>query len=126
MPISFHLSFIGRKVRIVGDVIEYLDGLPAPTEAELDATRDDAEAAWLEAQSPVKIWPDAERFVAEFTLAEMASIDLSSDTTIAALRFMLSTWHSPVHANDPRVITGLDALVSNGIISAERKAEILT
>lgn len=72
-----------------------------------------------------KRWPDAEHFVAEFTLEEMAGIALSAHPVIAALRFMLSTWLSAVHADDPRVMQGLDALVSAGIISEERKAEIL-
>jgi hypothetical protein len=122
----FHLAFLGRRANQFGDEITFVDGLPASTEQEIADSYDAALAAWEALQNPPKSWPDAEQFVTEFTLPEMAGIDLSSDTTIAALRFMLSTWNSPVHSNDPRVITGLDALVSAGIISAERKAEILT
>ena len=72
-----------------------------------------------------KRWPDAEHFVAEFTLEEMASISLSTNPTVAALRFMLSTWFSSVHANDTRVIQGLDALIDAGIINSDRKNAIL-
>lgn len=46
MTLGFHLSHIGRRVRIVGGEVEYLDDLPPPTPAELDATRADAQAAW--------------------------------------------------------------------------------
>lgn len=125
MPFSFHLAFLGRKVRIVGDQIEYLDGLPPPTEAELDASRADAEAAWNAAQNPPKRWPDSEHFVAEFQLPELAAISLSTDPTVAALRFMLSTWLSPVHSDDPRVQQGLDALVAAGILTPERRSDIV-
>jgi len=72
-----------------------------------------------------KIWPNSQAFMAEFSLAEMAAISLSTNPIIAALRMMLSTWRSEVHANHDDVITGLNALVSEGILTAERKDEIL-
>jgi hypothetical protein len=125
MTFLFHLAFLGRKVCVAGDMIEYLDGLPPPTEAELDASRADAEAAWNAAQNPPKRWPDAEHFVAEFQLPELAAISLSTDPTVAALRFMLSTWLSPVHSDDPRVQQGLDALVAAGILTPERRSAIV-
>jgi hypothetical protein len=125
MPFYYHLAFLGRKVRIVGDQIEYLDGLPPPTEAELDASRAVAEAAWNAAQNPPKVWPDVEAFITEFTLDEMAAIGLSSAPTIAGLRLLLSAWRSSVQSEDPRVILGLNALVDTGIISRHRQLEIL-
>lgn len=125
MPLYFHLAFLGRKVRIVGDHIEYLDGLPPPTEAELDASHAAAEAAWNAAQNPPKRWPDAEQFMAEFQLPELAAISLSTEPIVAALRLMLSTWLSPVHSDDPRVQQGLDALVAAGILTSERRAAIV-
>jgi hypothetical protein len=73
-----------------------------------------------------KRWPDAEAFVAEFTLPEMAAIGLSTEPTIAALRFLLSSWRSQVISDDPRVQAGLDALVQTAIISEQRRAEILS
>lgn len=126
MTFLFHLAFLGRKVRIVGDQIEYLDGLPPPTEAELDASRAAAEAAWNAAQNPPKVWPDTEQFLAEFTPPEMAKIGLSMEPTIAGLRFLLSGWRSAVHSDDPRVQQGLDALVAAGILTTERKLSILS
>ena len=87
---------------------------------------DEAEAlyTWEPEPAPVKVWPDAEYFMAEFSLAEMGAIALSNDPVIAALRLMLSTWHSTVRADDERVILGLDTLVATGIISETRRAEI--
>lgn len=122
MTLLEHLAFLGRRCRQVGDgPIEYLDGLPAPTQEELDATREAALAYY----SPPKIWPDTEHFLAEFTPPEMAGIGLSVDPTVAGLRFLLSGWRSAVHSDDPRVSQGLDALVSAGIISEERRGQIL-
>jgi hypothetical protein len=73
-----------------------------------------------------KRWPDAEAFVAEFTFPEMEKIGLSTEPTIAALRFLLSSWRSQVISDDPRVQAGLDALVQTAIISEQRRAEILS
>lgn len=47
MTLLYHLGYIGRAARATGaDRIEYLDGAPPPTEAELDASRETAQAAW--------------------------------------------------------------------------------
>ena len=73
-----------------------------------------------------KIWGNVQEFMAEFTMPEKASIALSTDPTIAALRLELSTWFSEVHANDDRVVAGLDKLVELDIISEARKEAITT
>lgn len=73
-----------------------------------------------------KIWANAQFFMAEFTTEEKAGIALSTDPTIAALRLELSTWFSEVHANDPRVIVGLDKLVELSILTETRKDKITT
>ena len=73
-----------------------------------------------------KTWPNSQAFLSEFTMQEMAAIALSTDTTIAALRLLLSVWFSEVHSNDSRVIAGLDALVSNNILTTERVNQILS
>lgn len=73
-----------------------------------------------------KIWGNVQEFMAEFTMPEKASIALSTDPTIAALRLELSTWFSEVHANDDRVVAGLDKLVELDIISEARKEDITT
>jgi hypothetical protein len=47
MTLAYHLSIMGRSCRQVGNgPIEYLDGLPEPTQAELDATHAAALAEW--------------------------------------------------------------------------------
>lgn len=78
------------------------------------------------AEELVKIWANAQAFMAEFTMEEKGGIALSTDPTIAALRLELSTWFSEVHSNDPRVIAGLDKLVELDIITEARKEEIIT
>jgi hypothetical protein len=122
----FHLGFLGRKVNQFGDTITYTDDQPPPTQEELDATRDDAQAEWDRQQNPPKSWPDVETFISEFTMDEMAQIGLSTDPTIAALRFLLSGWRSQVLSDDPRVVQGLTALVNIHIISDERRTEIFS
>jgi hypothetical protein len=86
---------------------------------------EELEIAWQKLQS-IKIWSNAQAFISEFTMQEMAAIALSTDPTIAALRLLLSGWFSEVRSNDPRVMTGLNALESNGILTAERLNLILS
>ena len=73
-----------------------------------------------------KAWHNVEYFLAEFSMEEMAAIALSTDPTIAALRLLLSGWFSEVRSNDARVITGLNALESSGILTNERINTILS
>lgn len=77
------------------------------------------------AQPAPKRWPNAEAFVAEFTMAELSAISLSADPTIAALRFLLSTWSGEIHSDDPRVIEGLSALFVTNTMSSTRLSEII-
>ena len=120
----FHLAFMGRKANQFGDQIAFTDGLPPPTQDELNSTRAAAEAEWHRQQNPPKSWPDVEAFIAEFTLDEMAAISLSSDPTIAGLRLLLSAWRSEVHSDDPRVRMGLSALFVTNLLSEQRLSEI--
>jgi hypothetical protein len=126
MTYLFHCAFMQRFATQVGDQITFDDGMPPPTQEELDATRENAQAEWDRQQNPLKSWPDVEAFISEFTLEEMAAISLSTDPTIAALRFLLSGWRSQVLSDDSRVVQGLTALVSVAIISDERRTEILS
>jgi len=73
-----------------------------------------------------KVWANVQEFMAVFTMAEKAAIALSADPTVAALRLELSTWLSEVHADDERVVLGLDKLVELGIIAQDRKDDITT
>jgi hypothetical protein len=126
MTYLFHCAFIQRFATQVGEQITFDDGLPPPTQDELDSTRAAAEAEWHRQQHPPKSWPDVEAFITEFTMDEMAAISLSTNTTIAGLRLMLSAWRSAVNVDDPRVILGLNALLYDGIISAEKHNAILS
>jgi hypothetical protein len=72
-----------------------------------------------------KSWDNSSMFIQEFTLTEMAAISLSQDTTVAALRLLLSTWFGEVWSDDPRVQSGLSALINSGIINEARRDEIL-
>ncbi len=97
-----------------------------PTET-IDVPSKTVTRGWQIHDIPVpdfKIWANAQEFVAEFTNEEKAGIALSTDPTVAALRFELSTWFSEVHSNDPRVVSGLDKLVELGIITEVRRTEI--
>jgi hypothetical protein len=71
-----------------------------------------------------KTWPNAAAFLSEFSLPELAAISLSTDPTIAALRLLLASWPADVWSDDPRIVMGLAALVSAGIIDETRSAEI--
>lgn len=90
---------------------------------EVDALA--AGLAWLPIEN-IKIWPNVQQFIAEFTMDEKAAVSMSTDPTIAALRLELSTWFSEVHANDPRVVMGLEKMVELGMITTERKTQIIT
>lgn len=72
-----------------------------------------------------KTWATSQAFLSEFTIGEMAGIGLSAGPTIAALRLMLSAWSGQIYSNDEHVVTGLAALHLAGIITAERRAQIL-
>ena len=72
-----------------------------------------------------KVWENASAFIQEFSLQEMASISLSQEPVIAALRLLLSTWFGEVWSDDPRVINGLDSLITSGIIDENRRQQIL-
>ena len=96
---------------------------------ETSVTRDwqirDMTASEL-ADSIRKTWQHCQQFIAEFTMAEISAISLSTDPTIAALRLILSTWLNSVYSDDTRIVAGLDAIQTAGIITAERRVQILT
>jgi hypothetical protein len=128
MTLLFHLSFIGRSCRQAGGKpVEYLDGQPPPTEAELDATRAAAQAAWDALQVPPgrKVWATASAFWAEFTQTEKLAILASAVPEIRLLDRELVLWQGELWSDDPRVQAGLAALVQTGILTEERRGEIL-
>ena len=46
-------------------------------------------------------------------------------TLLLLCLFTLASWPSDIYSDDPRIIGGLDALVSAGIIDEARRAEIV-
>ena len=73
-----------------------------------------------------KIWLNSGDFWNQFTPTEQLAIMDSTQPEIRLLDRALVVWAGEVWSDDPRVQNGLDALITAGIISAERKAEILT
>jgi len=72
-----------------------------------------------------KTWMTSADFIGEFTLGELAAVQLSTNPTIAALRFILAAWSKPVWSDDPRIQLGLSTMVTEKLITSERSAEIL-
>jgi len=72
-----------------------------------------------------KTWISSADFIAEFTLEELAAVQLSTNPTIAALRLILAAWSKPVWSDDPRIQLGLSTMVSESLITTERSTEIL-
>jgi hypothetical protein len=72
-----------------------------------------------------KFWPSSQAFVAAFTDEEKAAIALSTNAQVAAMRLTLNTWHDTMHPDDPRVSGGLALLVSLGILTEQRKSEVI-
>lgn len=128
MTLLFHLACLGRSCRQIGDgPIEYLDGKPAPTQTELDATREGAQAAWDALQQPAarKVWPSAAAFWESFTPTEQLAILSSAVDEIRLLDRALVLWQGDLWSDDARVQQSLAALVAAGILTEERRAEIL-
>lgn len=66
-----------------------------------------------------KTWDSPASFLGEFSMEQIAAISLSTDPTIAALRLFMAAWKGEVWSDDPRVVAGISATVSVGIITPE-------
>ena len=73
-----------------------------------------------------KVWDNTADFFAEFSVTEAEGIAVSTHPTVSRLRLRLSTWAGKVFSDDPHVAGGLSLLVAVGILTAERRTEILT
>ena len=98
--------------------------IAAPNEVECGWSL--ANGNWIPPISTRKTWDTSTDFIEEFTLSELAAVQLSTNPTIAALRLILSAWSKPVWSDDPRIQLGLATMVSEALITAERSAEILS
>lgn len=119
---AIKLACPGRPFRL--DPVTY-EGLTMLDDG-LKPSIEEIETAWANRPIPPTLWDNAQDFMAAFTMQEKSVIALSADATIAALRFELSTWLSTVHSADARVQAGLNRLVELGILTAERKEEIIS
>jgi hypothetical protein len=72
-----------------------------------------------------KVWPTVAEFWAEFSEAEQIAIIDSDIPGIRLLDRQLLVWRGEVWSDDPRVQQGLGGLVAVGILTAERREEIL-
>src|ERR1044072_1076583 len=99
-------------------------GLFAVPQPELGATEEVPDDAELYSP-PVREWLSTD-FLERFTFDEWQGIFNVSKTAPLIDRFKFLAVASPIiHAIDPRVQQALGYLVSLGLISPERKAEIL-
>lgn len=104
-----------------GEIAAWRDARPQPESWDAIIAEWQASAAFQR-----KTWANAAAFLGEFSLEEMATISLSTDPTIAALRLLLASWPADVWSDDPRIQLGLGKLVAVGIIDEARRAAILT
>jgi hypothetical protein len=121
IPAALNYCRPGSNWSLNGDSYSGLVWLDAP---ETKPTESDLAEAW-EQISSVKSWPSKSEFWSEFTPQEKAAIITSSDIGIRMLDKELTMWTATVRSDDQRIITGLSALESAGIISTARKVEIL-
>lgn len=126
----------GAKYDVAGETYA---GIAWKDESQSKPTEQEVLAAWNEyvadrtaraaAAAARKVWTDAGAFWAEFTPTEKAAIVTSEVTGIKVLYAELTMWRGEVWSDDPagggRVIQGLDALIAAGILTEQRKTEIL-
>jgi hypothetical protein len=117
-----------RPCRWGKDGFTFDDGLPPPTDAEFAATEAQAKTLFAQEQAPVKTWATVAEFNAEFTPDEKKAIIRASrqNDDLALLDRELLSWRSEVWASDPRILEGLDALVTARILTTQRRSEILS
>lgn len=106
---------------------------PAPNKIELQEG-EELDRGWTYApgetprfKPPVvpRSWT-AYQFLLRFTEAELAGIRVASVNDPVTWRFLtLATAAQEINSNDPTTVAGMDYLVSQNLLTAERKAEIL-
>lgn len=84
-----------------------------------------ADAAFAAQNSPILGWPTVQQFMDAFTDAELVAVWDSTDANVKGLRTRLLAWYSTVLADDARIQLGLGLLVQLGILTDDRKTEIL-
>lgn len=75
---------------------------------------------------PVPLSWTAYQFLLRFTEAELTGIRAASINDPVTWRFLtLATAAQEINSNDPTTVAGMDYLVSQNLLTAQRKAEIL-
>lgn len=69
------------------------------------------------------IWSSGYDFLQMFTVEEQTAI--ATNPATAALGMQLAGWPGEVWSDDARIQAGFDACIAAGIITSERKAEII-
>ncbi len=75
---------------------------------------------------PGKWWVNAAAFLEEFSSDELFAIHTSQNALIVQLLMTLLAWTDEVWSSDQRIILGMQALVSTGVLTADRRTEILS
>lgn len=73
-----------------------------------------------------KIWLSRVEFWNEFTVQEKIAIAASTNDMVKYFFAELTIWNGQVWSDDPRVQQGLDLLVSEQIITPQRRIDILS
>lgn len=102
----------------------WVDARPVPSEAAINEAWAEIEAAQALIDAR-KIWPTVADFYAEFTPTEKYLIQSSAIPSIVVARGDLAMWRGDVWSDNPDVLAGLDAMVAAGVLTAERRSEIL-
>lgn len=100
------------------DGLKMLDGGAKPTLQEL-------QQAWDTRPFDIKIWPTKTEFWAEFSDDEKTAILSNEHIGVKRLVNELQMWSYQVFSNDPRIISGISALVVLDLISPQRAEAIL-
>jgi hypothetical protein len=127
-------AYVNLTENVVLAVREH-DVAPAPAPHKIELQADEfPDKGWTYApgetprfKPPVvpNVWT-AYQFLLRFTEAELLAIRAAAVTDPITWRFLtLATAAQEIIANDPQTLAGMDYLVSAGLLTEQRKAEIL-
>lgn len=91
-------------------------------------TFQELQQAYIEALQEInarKVWTSRVEFWNEFSMQEKIDIAASTNSMVRFFFAELTIWNGEVWSDDPRVQSGLDLLVSETVITNQRKQEIL-
>lgn len=103
--------------------------LPPNTENDLYLEESDALSknyTYFREIPTYKIWDNAIMFWESFNLNEQLLLANSNDPILNLMKIWLSIWKNEIWSNDPRVENALNKAEELGLITTERKNEILT